>query len=149
MLAACATGHQPYSYFGGGGYKDAQLSENIFKVTVEANGYTSNSRATDLALLRSAELTLQNGFKYFAIITASSDSHSMAYTTPTTTSANITSYGNTTYGTSQTYGGQTYFFSFPTPSLTIVCFKEKPPLQTTVYDAEIASASLRKQLGVK
>lgn len=149
LLAGCATGHQPYSYFGGGGYRDVQLAENTFKVTVEANGYTSNSRATDLALLRSAELALQNGFKYFVIAGASNDSYSATYTTPTTTNVNVTGHGNTTYGTAQTYGGQAYAFSFPTPSMTIICFKEKPSFQATIYDAEIVSNSLRSQLGVR
>lgn len=149
FLAGCATTYQPYSYFGGGGYRDVQLGENVFKVTVEANGYTSNSAATDLALLRSADLALEHGFKYFVIGTTSDDSYSSSYTTPTTTNINATSYGNTIRGTAQTTGGQTYSFHFPTPSMTITCFTEKPTLQGTIYDAAIVSKSLRAQLGAK
>jgi len=148
VLASCATSYQPYSYLGGGGYRDVQLAENVFKVTVEANAYTSSDRATDLALLRSADLTMQHGFKYFIIGSMSNDSRSALYTTPSTTNINMSSYGNTAYGTAQTYGGQTYVFQFPTPSMTITCFKEKPALQTTIYAAEIVSKSLRAQLGV-
>ena len=149
FLASCATQYQPYSYIGGGGYRDVQLAENVFKVTVEANGYTSSSKATDLALLRSADLAIEHGFKYFVIGATSDDSYSSSYTTPTTTNINVTSYGNTAYGTAQTYGGQTYIFQFPTPSMTITCFKEKPSFQATIYDAEMATKSLRAQLGVK
>jgi hypothetical protein len=148
-LVGCATSYQPYSYFGGGGYRDVQLAENVFKVTVEANGYTSNTKATDLALLRSAELTLQHGFKYFVIGALSDDSRTTTYTTPTTTNVSVTGYGNTAYGTAQTYGGQTYHFRLPTPTMTITCFKEKPSFQTTIYDAEMVSNSLRAQLGAK
>ena len=149
FLASCATSYQPYSYFGGGGYRDVQLAENVFKVTVEANGYTSSSKATDLALLRSADLAIQHGFKYFVIGATSDDSYSSSYRTPTTTNVNVTSYGNTASGTVQSYGGQTYTFHFPTPSMTITCFKEKPLFQTTVYDAEIVSKSLKAQFGVQ
>ena len=35
LLAGCATPYQPYSYIGGGGYKDVQLADNVFRVTVE------------------------------------------------------------------------------------------------------------------
>ncbi|EUJ11125.1 hypothetical protein Meth11DRAFT_1963 [Methylophilaceae bacterium 11] len=149
LTSGCATRYQPYSYFGGGGYRDVQLAENVFKVTVEANGYTSSSKATDLALLRSADLAIQHGFKYFIIGAMSDDSRSSSYSTPTTTNINVTSYGNAAHGTAQTYGGQTYFVHFPAPSMTITCFKEKPTFNTTIYDAELASKSLRAQLGVK
>lgn len=149
LLSGCATPYQPYSYFGGGGYKDVQLAENVFKVTVEANEYTTSARASDLALLRSAELTLQHGFKYFIVGERVDHSYSASYTTPQTTNVNITSYGNTAYGTANTYGGQTYNFRFPTPSMTITTFKEKPTLQGTIYDAEMVSTSLRKELDVK
>lgn len=149
LLAGCATSYQPYSYFGGGGYRDVQLAENVFKVTVEANGLTSNSRATDLALLRSAELAKQHGFKYFIVGASSNDVQSSTYTTPTTTNVHVNSYGNNAYGTAQTYGGQTYTFSFPTPSMTITCFTEKPAFQGMTYDAEIVSKSLKAQLGIQ
>lgn len=149
FIASCATQYQPYSYFGGGGYREVKLAENVFKVTVEANGYTSSSKATDLALLRSADLAIEHGFKYFVIGATSDDSYSSSYTTPTTANVNFTSYGNTVNGTAQTYGGQTYNFHFPTPSITITCFKEKPTFQTTIYDAETVSKSLRARLGVK
>ena len=149
FIAGCATAYQPYTYFGGGGYRDIQLAENVFKVTVEANGYTSSSAATDLALLRSADLAIERGFKYFVIGSTSDDSYSSSYTAPTTTNINVSSYGNTSRGTAQTTGGQTYMFHFPTPSMTITCFKEKPTFQATIYDAAIVSKSLRAQLGVK
>lgn len=149
VLAGCATPHQPYSYFGGGGYRDVQLSENVFRVTVEANAYTTNTRAVDLALLRSAELTLQNGFNYFIIGETADHSYSASYTAPSTTNINVTAHGNTAYGTASTYGGQTYNFNFPAPSMTITTFKEKPNLEGTIYDAELVTRSLRKRLGVK
>jgi hypothetical protein len=149
LLAACATSYRPYSFLGGGGWREVQLADNTFKVTFEANGYTSDTEATDMALLRSADLTLANGFKYFVIGIASDDSRMGSFTTPTTTNVNLTSYGNTTTGTAQTHGGQTFLFSFPAPSLTFTCFSERPSLQTTFYDAGLISMSMRKTYGIR
>ena len=148
-LAACSTAYQPYSYFGGGGYKDVQLSENSFKVTVEANGYTSKSQAADLALLRAADLALEKGFSHFVIVGSADESSGMTYTTPTTTTANISANKFGATGTAQTYGGQSFYVVFPTPVLTILAFKEKPAINGMVYDAAITSKSLRTQLNVK
>jgi hypothetical protein len=149
LIYGCETAHQPYSYFGGGGYKDIQLSEDTYKVTVEANGYTSGSKATNLALMRASELTLERGYKYFIIVSSDDNTYSTTYTTPTTTSLTANVIGNTVIANSQTYGGQSYNFSFPTPSLTFVIFKEKPLLTTAIYDAEITFKSIKKQLGIK
>ncbi|MDY7579093.1 hypothetical protein RGU70_12240 [Herbaspirillum sp. RTI4] len=149
FVSGCSTSYQPYSYFGGGGYKDIQLSENSFKITVEANGYTSKSQAADLALLRAADLTLEQGFKHFVIVDSADQSHGMNYTTPTTTTMNVTGNKFGATGTAQTYGGQTFYVAFPTPVLTILTFKEKPPISGMVYDAAITSRSLRQQLNIK
>lgn len=145
-VSACSTSYQPYSYFGGGGYKDVQLSENSFRITVEANGYTSKSQAADLALLRAADLTLEKGFKHFVVVDTADQSHGMSYTTPTTTTINITGNKFGATGTAQTYGGQTFYVAFPTPVLTILTFNENPSIVGMVYDAEITSRSLRIQL---
>lgn len=148
-VSACSTSYQPYSYFGGGGYRDVQLSENSFRITVEANGYTSKSQAADLALLRAADLTLEKGFKHFVVVDSADQSHGMNYTTPTTTTMNITGNKFGATGTAQTYGGQTFYIAFPTPVLTILTFKEKPSISGMVYDAEMTSRSFRTQLNIK
>ena len=79
---------------------------------------TRAEKAEDLALLRSAELTLKNGFTHFVIIDSQSREKHDTYTTPTQsyTTANATAYGNTASGTAQTtsYGGQTFNISKPT-----------------------------------
>ena len=149
LLSACATTYQPYSYFGGGGYRDAQLGENIFKVTFEANGYTSSSKAADLALLRAADLATARGFSFFVVVAEADNSSAMAYTTPTTTTATVTSTGNTARATAQTYGGQTFLISFPTPSLTILCFKDKPAINGLVYEAVVVAQSMKAQYRVR
>ncbi|MFD2177758.1 CC0125/CC1285 family lipoprotein [Veronia pacifica] len=148
-LQGCATTYQSNGFTGG--YSETQIDENVFKVTFKGNAYTSKERASDFTLLRSAELTLQNGFTYFAVIDANSYSSNSTYTTPTTsnTSASFYGSGSYTYGnaTTTTYGGQTYNISKPNSSNTIVCFKEKPE-NLFSYNAKFTYKSISQKYGI-
>jgi hypothetical protein len=64
LLTGCATTYKPQQGFSAG-YSDTRLDINVFRVAFRSNAYTSAERAEDLALLRSAEITLQNGFTHF------------------------------------------------------------------------------------
>ncbi len=143
-LSACATAYQPQSF--SGGFAETQLDTNVFKVSFRGNGYTNPEKAEDLALLRSAELTLKNGFTHFAVIDSQYREKHGSYTTPTQsyTTANATAYGNSAYGTARTTttGGQTFHVSKPSTTNTIMCFKEKPDTQGLVYDAQFICNSL-------
>ena len=82
FLASCSTGYRPLN--DSGGYWDERIesSSNKFKIGYDGNKWHSDpvnrkERVIDLALLRSAEVALENGFKYFVI------SDSAAYTEKT------------------------------------------------------------------
>ena len=118
----------------------------------------------DFTLLRSAELTMQSGYKYFVIVDANSYTSNSTYTTPTTATTNVNAntygtanvYGNNatwntnTYGTATTTvsGGQTYNISKPSSSNTIVCFKEKPKKGFS-YNAEFIFKSVSKKYDIE
>ena len=147
LLAACAT---PYQQRGAtGGFSETQLSENVFRVVFNGNGYTRSERAEDFVLLRSAELTLQNGFTHFAIADARTSTSVSSYTTPSTSYTTGSAYrsGNNIYGnaTTTTYGGGTTFVSRPSATNTIVMFRERPNVQGMVFDAKFLTNSLRKK----
>lgn len=150
LLAACATSYQHRGF--GGGFSETQLGENIFQVSFRGNGYTRGERASDFALLRSAEVTTQNGFRYFIVVESAKDSSLSTYTTPTQsyTTGSVYGYGNTAYGsaTTTTYGGQTYIIRKPSTTNTIVCFKDKPEATGLVFDAEFVKKSLRQKYGI-
>ncbi len=148
LLSACAT---PYQKSGlGGGYSETRLAENVFQVSFRANASKrSEGRAEDFALLRCAELTIENGFTYFSIADSKTVMSTSSFTTPmsSVTTGNAFSSGNAMYGSAvtQTYGGQTMFVSRPTASNTIYMFKEKPDLQGMVFDARYIFQSIRKK----
>ena len=151
LLAGCATSYQPQGMTGG--FSETQLDTNMFTVTFKGNGHTSRDKANDFALLRSAEVALENGYKYFIIVDAQQYAKNSTYTTPViaTTNANANTFATAnnmmlnanTYGTSTTTftGGQTYNSSKPRTANTIVCFAEKP--QGSSYNAEFIVKSLK------
>ena len=82
FLASCTTGYRPLNDSGGYWEERIESTSNKFKIGYDGNKWHSDpvnrkERVIDLALLRSAEVALENGFKYFII------SESKAYTEKT------------------------------------------------------------------
>ncbi|KXI29136.1 CC0125/CC1285 family lipoprotein [Paraglaciecola hydrolytica] len=150
LLSGCATTYQNSGY--SGGYSETQLDENVFTVSFRGNGFTAKERVADFTLLRSAELTIQSGYKYFVIVNSNTSTSNSTYTTPTTsnTTASVYGSGNYAYGnaTTTTSGGQTYNISKPSASNTIVCFKEKPKNGFS-YNAEFIFKNITKKYDIK
>lgn len=68
LLSACVTGYAPST--GGDGFSETQLSPTSFQVTFRGNTKTTPERAYDFALLRAAELALNNKCPYFVVNSA-------------------------------------------------------------------------------
>ncbi len=151
ILTGCATVYQKQGFTGG--FSETQLGENIFRVTFKGNAYTSRERVSDFTLLRCAELALEKEFKYFIIVDSEKYTKTGAYTTPTTSYTTGSAYGTGSYAygsaTTTTTGGQTYFYSKPRSTNTIVGFKEKPKIDGLLYDAEFIVKSIKGKYGIK
>jgi len=142
FLIGCST---PYQSSGmRGGFEDMQLSENSFRVSFTGNGFTSASDASNMMLLRAAEISIENGFKYSAKIDSENNDkqylNDMSSTSRTT--GTISNYGATSHidATTTTKSGIT-LVNKPSRSITIVCFNEKPS-GYSVMDANIVYQSL-------
>jgi hypothetical protein len=152
--AGCVTPYQPKGRIGG--YSDTQLAPDVFRVTFQGNGYTSEDRADDFALLRAAELTLQNGFKYFAVIEGSSSPDVTTWTTPGSghTSGSVQIYGGPdsytgTYSGHTTYTPpQTTFISRPRSELLIRCLADKPE-EFYAFDASFLQESIKQKYKIE
>lgn len=144
ILSACVTTYQPVGFTGG--FSETQLGENVWRVTFHGNGYTREERAEDLALLRSADLTLEKGYTHFALASSRSNTKTETYTTPSTsyTTGSVYSSGNYATGNATTYttGGDTDSVSKPSSSNIVVMFKGKPDVQGMVYDAKFICQSI-------
>lgn len=68
LMAACATTPPPYAAAtspSGVGYSETQIESNRYFVTYRAGGAADAQLLQDYALLRAADLTLQNGRDWF------------------------------------------------------------------------------------
>lgn len=160
ILLGCATGYQKEGF--GGGFSTTQLNENTFTVIFKGNEYTARDKANDFALLRSAEVALENGFTYFQIVDVKEYAKTGTYTAPTytTTKDNTSTFGvvnktkntaiigsNTSgQSTTTTTGGDTHNYVKPRTANTIACFKDKP--EGFAYDAAFLVNSLRAKHGI-
>lgn len=151
LLSGCATSYQQEGATGG--FNDYQVSKDTFMIKFRGNGYTKKDRAADFSLLRAAEVTLKNGYSYFAIIGGNVDTANSSFTTPASynTYGTANTYGNTSYINATTYqtGGQTFNVSRHTSTLQIKCFKKEQKLNTTLYDAKMVQSSLKAQYNIK
>lgn len=107
MVAACASPYHPASY--DGGYRDAQIGSNTFRVTYQGNVTMKQADTDDLALLRAAEVSLDHGYAYFV------SSGAAATGTAVSLATNVV--------------------SVPSSTLTITCFAMRPETSATVHDA--------------
>lgn len=115
-----------------GGYDEVKLDDNVYQVTFRGNNYTSTERAIDFTLLRSAEITLEQGMSHFAIIESSArEKQSLTYNPG---SLNV----SPSYGVS----------SKPRTSNTIMVFPMKPT-EFFSYSAQQVVESMKAKYGIK
>lgn len=156
FLSGCATTYHKQTWTDG--YSDMKLQDDVFKVSFKGNAYCGKGRTENFAMLRCAEVALNNGYNYFVIVEGGTDLQTGSYTTPVTAQTygtatgtgysygNYTNYSGTYSGATHYSGGQTYTFRKPTASYTIKCFKEKPEnIPAMVYDARQIEKNISEQ----
>ena len=147
-VSGCATPYAPRGFWGQG-YTDMKLQDNIFRISFAGNAATEAERAHNFSLLRAAEVTIENGYKYFIVSEGGTKIETSTHTTPlsSNTRGYVDGFGNVSATTTYS-GGQTFTYNKPTNSITIQCFRDKPETSNLVYDAEQVRVNLRKQYGL-
>jgi hypothetical protein len=150
FITACATGYHSTGFTGG--YSDAQLAPDVFRVTFRGNGYTEPERVQDFVLLHAAELALSNGYTHFGIVSAGSGSTQSSFTTPgqAYSTGQVQVYGRSAFYSGQTtyIPGQTFVFNKPHTSLIVKCFHGEQP-DVDLFDARFLRRSLREKYRIK
>lgn len=68
-LAACSTAPTPYQVLGdNGGYSDQQIEDDRYSIKFTGNSATPRDVVEEFALFRAAEVTLENGYDYFKVV---------------------------------------------------------------------------------
>jgi hypothetical protein len=85
-LAACAT-PTPYQpnikgQATSGGFSEVRLEPNRFRVTFAGNSLTSRETVEGYLLFRAAELTVQSGYDWFAVVDRNTDRKTQTYVEP-------------------------------------------------------------------
>lgn len=84
VLAACATApaYAPAAGPAAAGYSETQIESNRYFVTYRASGSADTALLQDFAMLRAAELTVQNGRDWFWVDRRTFDDQRMQHTGP-------------------------------------------------------------------
>jgi hypothetical protein len=145
-LCSCATPYRPLK--GGTGYASAQVASNEFAVRFQGNADTTLERAYDFALLRSAEVTLQNGFHFFSVVDITNTSSAKRYTEVSRTYAasvpGFDDFGRYDYSPVIVEVQQPRIHYTPGTVFLIQCFSVKPT-EKFAYDAAILAESLKRK----
>lgn len=154
-------GYAPYSYWGGNdsGYSDTRLAENRWTVLYRGNQLTDPAKVTDFTLLRAAELTVTNGFRYFVVVAAGDGTRSNTVFTPGygsgISSAKATCFGDSVVscnaaGTSSyTYvPPSAYQIVRPGLAIQITAFADQPQ-SVESFDAQFLYKSLKEKWQLK
>ncbi|WP_445145035.1 CC0125/CC1285 family lipoprotein [Dyella sp. Tek66A03] len=135
-VTGCATAYQSKSFTGG--FSETALSPDTFKISFAGNGFTSAERASDFAILRAADKSLELGCNYFGVMN----------------DAEGASVGSMTVGTAGWSEHSAWGFSNSVPvvkpnsTLLVKCFRDQPP-GASLFDAHFIAQSIRAKYGMK
>lgn len=135
-LSGCATAYQSKGFTGG--FSETMLSPDTFKIDFSGNGYTSAERASDFALLRAADKSLELGCNYFGV---RGEANSAAVGSVTIGSAGWGRHG--AWGFSNTMP-----VAKPDSSLLVKCSRDQQP-GADLFDAHFIAQSIRSKYGIK
>ena len=121
LLGACAMPSNHHAADLRGGFSEAQVDRNAFRVTYKGNVSQSQGETNDLALLRSAEVAQTHGYAFF-------------------TSGGIIANGSAL----ALFSGAV---AVPSTTLTIYCYPTRPDTTAMVYEADQVIATLGPKYG--
>ena len=136
LLGACATPYKPASKAHAKGYFDTKLQDKVYDITFNGNSDTNFKKAKDYALLRAAEVCLENGYRTFQIINTENNSINETFVSTNTTKYNT--------GYSYSYSS-VESSSKPQISIVILC----SPTDDLFFKAKDVRNSLRAKYRIK
>lgn len=146
MLAACATAtvYQPQARRGDVGFSETRIEQDRYRVSFKGGSNASRAQVEDYALLRAAELTLEQGYEWFSVEGRGGEAGRRGGGGPTA------SLGGGGGGGSFGVGGGVGFAlgagEGPEVSLEVRLGRGSKPDYPGVYDARSVQESLRARL---
>jgi hypothetical protein len=137
LQTACSTARAPANPTRD--YSEAQLSRNVCAVRVRETARASG-RATELCLLRSAEVTLANGFRHFVVLESAEERQPATVDDLRSRSSRPEGAGSSCVGSQGVA---------PSSANTIACFRKQPAAYPEAYDAEAVTNRLAGRYGLR
>jgi len=151
FLSACATAYQEKGF--SGGYTELPLGNNLYKVSFDGNGYTRPQRAADFALLRAAELALENGATHFGLVDSAASVSTGVVTMPTSsyTTGTVTNYGgySSLSANTTTTGGQTINITKPSTEKIVLLIYDITEYDGPAFAAQTVYEAIRAKYNVE
>lgn len=154
ILGGCSTLSQPLTFNQLGQFTSIPLNNNIFRIGFQTNANISYGSAEEIALLKAAQTTVQNGFQYFKVMNDPSNTvqqparQAVVYPTPMYYPPNF-------YHRYPGYWSDP-FYNMPQVinvepaqvAYTIECFKDEKSAPQDAFDASLILKSLGPKYGV-
>ncbi|WP_245509677.1 hypothetical protein [Rhizobium ruizarguesonis] len=119
------------------------LSNNVYKLDIDASGLIGTSIAKGQAQRRVAQLTLDKGFTHYLIQAADTqNSRTYAGNMPVYANTNVDIVGNTAYGNTTYTGGQAIYRRQSQTSIVVAMFRS-PNIPGNAIDAAAVLKSSR------
>jgi hypothetical protein len=99
-ICGCATPYGPHQLTGG--YSEVRIQNDIYRIVFDGNGFIHQSAVDYYALVRAAELTIQQGRNYFRVLGGDTDVKTTNVFVPGQTFVTSNTYG-TGYGRATAY----------------------------------------------
>lgn len=150
LLGACATPYQKQGLTGG--FTETQLSPETYRISFKANTLTSADQVQDFTLLRAAELTLENGHRYFVVQESVDQTQRHVTVVPATTysSGKVKSSGDKAKYESYSSSSPGYVKEEFSPGLGMVIRTlDAKPAKGEAYDAAFLVKSLKTKYEIK
>lgn len=158
ILAGCAAPYKPKGLMGG--YSETKIQDGVYRVEFKGNSYTDKAMAQDFALLRCAEVALENGYSHFVVEDTESYYRSKVQDAgPIKAKGSVIQIGKAgpaAVGRARfadggsASGNQAKPFSRTFHRNTIRCFKESPSnADSTVYDARQIQQNLKASYNIQ
>ncbi len=144
VLGGCATGYHALNF--NGGYSEIMMNPDAFCVTYHGNQHTSSVDATRYVLLRASELTLQQGYRYFSIVSWTDQTSSSPYSrtcVDTKVSENThKDWRDGSIAVKESTSSSTYLGTIVKPGamITVKCFHDKPLREGSSVETECVDA---------
>ncbi len=145
-LAACTT-YQPDGI--GGGFSETPLAKNVYQIHARGGSSANAGLVRNIALVRAAELTLNNGFHSFIVLEQENRTETSTYTSPGMYNTTTNYVGNQPVMTTTYSGDSVSQYNTPKTDMVVRMFELGEEGSENALDPMVIIANVGPGVGYK